>query len=165
MYIPFNTLPPEAKIWIYQSSRPLTIEEQEYISAALSNFIDGWQAHGADLKSSFYLYYHRFLVIAIDEADQNATGCSIDASMHTLKEIEKALDINLFDRMSIAYKDDSGMVGSCSRSEFKTMIKDSEIDENTIVFNNMLTTKKEFDQSWEVKAKDSWHARMLPQKV
>lgn len=165
MFIPFNKLPENAKIWIYPSSRPLTVEEQEYISASVSDFINGWQAHGQDLNASFHLFYNRFLVIGVDEGPQNATGCSIDASVHTLEKIQKELNINLFDRMSVSFKDDNGMVVSTSRSEFKEMIAAGDVDENTTVFNNMVTTKVDFDTHWEVNATNSWHARMFTSKV
>jgi hypothetical protein len=41
--------------------------------------------------------------------------------------------------------------------DFKKMVKDKAVTENTIVFNNLVN--KEYNESWEVAAIDSWHSR------
>ena len=126
MYIPFNNLTPESKIWIYQCNRLLKVEEQEFIANKMLDFVNNWQAHGTDLKASFEIQYNHFLVIGVDEKDQNATGCSIDASVHTLQSIQQELDVDLFDRMGITYKKEDNKVVCRTRKEFKELIARGE---------------------------------------
>ena len=40
MYVPFENLPPESKVWIYQSNRKFTEEEWSAIETDLKTFID-----------------------------------------------------------------------------------------------------------------------------
>ena len=45
--------------------------------------------------------------------------------------------------------------------DFKQMAKDKSISAKTIVFNNLVTTKAEFESNWEVPAAESWHSRFM----
>jgi predicted double-glycine peptidase len=74
MLVPFENLPEESKIWIYQSNRKFSDEEFSEIETALQSFLEGWEAHGVSLESSYQLKYNRFLIIAVDQDVQAATG-------------------------------------------------------------------------------------------
>ena len=67
MYIPFHQLPPQSRIWIYQSSRPLTEGEVEDLQPVLTQFITEWTSHGQRLQASAQVFHNQFLVIANDE--------------------------------------------------------------------------------------------------
>ena len=45
-------------------------------------------------------------------------------------------------------------------NDFTKLIEEETIDDNTTVFNNTITTKKEFDTQWTLPLKDSWHAQL-----
>jgi hypothetical protein len=45
--------------------------------------------------------------------------------------------------------------------DFRKMAKNNSVSLNTIVFNNLINTKAEYKENWEVPAKDSWHSRFL----
>ena len=47
MYIPFEQLPDQSRVWVYQANRPLTGEEMEQIRSFLKNEMNAWAAHGA----------------------------------------------------------------------------------------------------------------------
>lgn len=96
----------------------------------------------------------------VDEEQAGATGCSIDKSVNLMKQIEEELDINLFDRFNIAYRDVNG-IRSCSREEFENLISEGKITENTIVFNNLIQTVAEVENNWEIPFKNSWHPRVF----
>ncbi len=49
MYVPFDTLPDESRIWIYQSSRKFQENEIALITNRLEQFIAQWAAHGKPL--------------------------------------------------------------------------------------------------------------------
>ena len=161
MNIPFNKLPKDAKIWIYQSKRELTDQEVIAATETLKKFTESWQAHGADLHASFKIIYNRFIVIAVDENGNLASGCSIDNSVQAIKALQDQLNTDLLDRMGIVYKDENGKVIRVSKIAFKEMLQNGSATENTIVFNNMLTSFSDFKDKWEVPVKESWHKRML----
>ena len=41
------------------------------------------------------------------------------------------------------------------------MVKAKSVNENTIVFNNLVNTIEEWQEFWEVPASDSWHNRFF----
>ena len=92
-----KNIPPDSKVWVYQSNRKLTDSEVETISNSGLAFIEQWAAHGASLKASFDVLYNRFIILSVDEKQAMASGCSIDSSIRFIKEIEKLLNINFND--------------------------------------------------------------------
>ena len=92
MYVPFDQLPDEARIWIYPSNRKMSDEEVEQIKALMADFLQQWTAHGQNLNAGFELPHNRFIVIGLDQSNAAASGCSIDASVHFIQEIEKNFD-------------------------------------------------------------------------
>lgn len=150
----------DARVWVFQSNRPLSDAEVNSIEKSGLLFIAGWAAHGASLKASFDVLYNRFVVIAVDEKQAMASGCSIDKSVHFIKELEKQFNLNFFDRMQVAYRQGKEIV-SCSLAEFEKLASQNAVNETTIVFNNMVNTKLAFDTGWEVPLKQSWQSRVL----
>ena len=149
-----------SRIWIYQSDRILNQEEEVAILQVLEEFTSNWQAHGHDLAALGEVLYHKFIVLSVDEQVAGATGCSIDKSVVLMKDIEQKFNINLFDRFQIAYKLNDEL-NSCGREEFEEMIKNKRVNEDTIVFNNLIQTRKELKTSWEIPFKESWHAQVF----
>ncbi|MBT7306365.1 MAG: ABC transporter ATPase, partial [Bacteroidetes bacterium] len=43
----------------------------------------------------------------------------------------------------------------------RKMAKNKSVSANTVVFNNLVNTKAQYKENWEVAAKDSWHSRFL----
>jgi len=160
MYTEYNNLPDTARVWVYQADRCLTVEEIEHISAKAILFIDSWTRHGDDLKGSFTIKYNQFLVIAIDESFNNASGCSIDASVRFIKEVEQELKIDLMDKMNVSFKDGEN-INIVNLSDFQRFAEAKKITSKTIVFNNMVNTKHDLENKWEVPASESWHSRFL----
>lgn len=160
MYTQYTNLPNNSRVWIYQANRPFSIEEVEFISAKAINFIDQWTRHGDDLKGSFTIKYNQFLVLAVDESFNNVSGCSIDSSVRFIKELEQELAIDLMDKMNVTFKDGEN-INLVKLSDFQDFAKEGKITSETIVFNNMVNTKFDFETKWEVTAKESWHSRFL----
>lgn len=160
MYVDFNTLPEESKIWIYQSNRKFSEEELAEIESSLKNFIEEWTAHGSGLHASFITKYGRFIVLAIDQSIQAATGCSIDASVSFIQSLEKKYDVDLLDKMNVTFKL-GDHIAYKPLIDFKKMAKEKAVSENTIVFNNLVNTIGEWQDYWEVPAKESWHNRFF----
>lgn len=160
MLVSFDQLPDSSRVWIYQANRSFTEEELIEIRSKLDSFIEQWTAHGSDLHAGYSIEYKRFIVIGLNQDLNNATGCSIDASVHFIQQLERDYNVDLMDKMNVSYKQGE-FIAYKQLSDFKKMAKDRAISKNTIVFNNLVSTKGEFEDQWEVPAKDSWHARFL----
>lgn len=155
MFLPFNQLPKSARIWIYQSDRNLIFEEKELISEQLAIFCNAWSAHGAGLKSSFQILHNRFIIMAVDEGHNMATGCSIDSSINQIKQIETHFGLNFMDRTQVAFLLD-GELYIESLSAIKNKVSQGVISADTKTFNNLVATVGDFDSGWMVSASNSW---------
>ncbi len=119
-----------------------------------------WAAHGTPLKAAYTLPYRRFIVLGVDQDNQKASGCSIDSSVRFIQEIEEEFQVTLLDKMNVTFKQGEFLAYK-SLSDFRKMAKDKAVSANTIVFNNLVENKEEFETHWEVPASDSWHSRFL----
>ncbi len=160
MVVTFQNLPNDARVWIFPSNRPFSELEISELNEAFSKFLQDWTAHGADLLAGFSLPYNRFIVIGLDQTAQNATGCAIDKLVHFVQQIETKFDVVLLDKMNVTYKQ-GAFLAHKSLSDFKKMAQQHAVSKDTIVFNNLVDTKHDFDQFWEVPAKESWHQRFF----
>ena len=160
MLVDFNTLPETARVWIYQANRSFTEQEIEDISSKLDVFIENWTAHGGDLHSGYEIKYKRFIVIGLNQNLNSATGCSIDASVHFIQQLEKEYNVDLMDKMNVSYKQGE-FIAYKPLTDFRKMAKDKAVSKNTIVFNNLVANKAEYLENWEVPASESWHSRFL----
>jgi len=160
MLIPFNELPDTSRVWIYQANRSFTEEEITEISSRLQQFIESWTAHGANLNASFEIRYKRFIILALDQKVNAATGCSIDASVNFIQQLEKDYNVDLLDKMNVSYKQGEHIAYK-NLIDFRKMAKEKAVSPNTIVFNNLVNTKAEYLDEWEVPASESWHNRFL----
>ncbi len=158
MYVDFESLADSSSIWIYQSNRELSKQEVDEIKSKIEGFIGNWQRHGDDLRASYQIKYNQFIVIAVDEQYNGISGCSIDASTNLIKQFEDQYKIDLFNKMNTAFKSGEH-INVVSLPDFQKYINEQKIDSETVVFNNMIRTKKEFGDSWEVPAAQSWHSR------
>ncbi len=160
MLVDFKELPNSSRVWIYQCSRSFSEQELADINKDFKTFISDWTAHGSDLKAGFEIKYNRFIILALDQSLNAATGCSIDASVHFIMQLEKKYDVLLLDKMNVSYKQGE-YVAYKPLIDFKKMAKEKAVSLKTIVFNNLVTNKGEYLEHWEVPASESWHSRFI----
>jgi len=160
MLVDFNELPETSRVWVYQANRSFSSEELEEIKQKLDEFIAQWTAHGADLKAGYDIKYKRFITIGLDQGLNAATGCSIDASVHFIQQLEQRYSVDLMDKMNVSFKQGE-FVSYKPLIDFKKMAKNRSVSPNTIVFNNLVTNIAEYRTNWEIPARDSWHNRFL----
>lgn len=160
MYVPYNILPDNSRVWIYQSNREFTESEKSLIADKTIGFIEQWTRHGENVKGSFEILYNRFLIIAVDQDFVEVSGCSIDASVKLVQQIQAEFNVDMLNKLSIAFKKED-KIEIASLAQFTALAKSKEIDVNTVVFNNMIDTKKGVETQWEVSAKQSWHTRFF----
>ncbi|VAV82953.1 FIG00649260: hypothetical protein, partial [hydrothermal vent metagenome] len=143
MLVDFNTLPETSKVWIYQANRSFSESELKEITSKLDTFIENWTAHGSDLQAGYEIKYKRFIVLALNQNLNAASGCSIDASVHFIQQLEQAYNVDLMDKMNVSYKQGE-FVAYKSLVDFRKMAKQKAVSKNTIVFNNLVTNKAEY---------------------
>ncbi|WP_162127748.1 ABC transporter ATPase [Flavobacterium phycosphaerae] len=160
MFVPFENLPEDSKIWIYQSNRKFSDDELAEIENDLKVFIENWSAHGTGLEASYLLKYSRFIILAVNQEVQQATGCSIDSSVAFIQDLEQKYQVDLLDKMNVTFKNGEHIAHK-SLIDFKRMAKEKAVTANTIVFNNLVNTIEEFNENWEVPAGESLHSRFF----
>lgn len=161
MYLPFESMPGHSRVWIYQANRALTAIEKDFLVKGLTNLCDQWSAHGNPLRTSFTFQFDRFVILAVDE---EASGCSIDASIHHLQSLQEKLGIDLFDRTQVAFKQGENIILHPLK-DLKNLFQNQTLTGDTIAFNNLVSTKAEWENQWQVQVRNSWLSRHLPQSV
>lgn len=160
MLADFNDLPETSRVWVYQANRSFSEEEFTELRSLLDEFITQWTAHGSQLKAGYDLPYNRFIVIALDQSQASASGCSIDASVRFIQALEEKFKVELLDKMNVSYKQGE-FIAYKPLQDFRKMAKEKAVSGNTIVFNNLVTNKHEYLHHWEVPASESWHKRFM----
>ena len=81
---------------------------------------------------------------------------SIDKSVSFIKQLEVMLGCRLMDRLLFAYKKD-GQVVVANKDEFERLAESGVIEDDTIVFDNLVDTIHALNHRWEVPFERSWH--------
>ena len=151
MYIDFDKIPQNARIWVYQANRQLTDNEAITIGDYLKPAVNQWAAHGASLLASAKVLHNRFVIIALDQNMNAASGCSIDASTHWFKELGETLNIDFFDRSQAYFDGDE--IKTFSVFQSKKAVESGLLLPETIIFNNNTLEKfSDLSNGWQIKA-------------
>ncbi len=163
MYVTFEDISDQARIWIYQADRKLSLSETSQIEEAGQHFLNTWGAHGHDLRASISVELDHFVIIAVDNEVQLPTGCSIDQSVQFITTLGSKLGVDFFNRTRVSvWRDNSVLLKDLK--EVKQEIKEGLLTRDTLVFNNLVSTKSDMKQ-WKIPAEHSWLGRFFPQKV
>ena len=160
MVVPFAKLSTESRLWIYPSNRAFREDEIFKIKEILTSFLSQWTAHNLNLEASFDLPYDRFIVLGVNQENIQASGCSIDSSVRMIQQLEIQFEISLLDKMNVTFKQGDYFVHK-DLSNFREMVKTKAVTKKTIVFNNLVDTKGDYEKFWEIPASESWHSRFM----
>lgn len=160
----FEGFAPNSRTWVYQASRNLTDAEAAEVKQLASTFAAEWKSHGAALKAAADVLYNRFLVMMVDEDAGSASGCSIDSSVAQIRSIEQKLNIDLFDRMNLGYLNSEDELETVHASKVSDAFEHGALNEQTTVFNNMVTSYSELQSNWRIPLNRSWAASRIPVK-
>lgn len=149
-----------SRVWIYQSSRRLTLSEALELEQDIKAFAESWNTHGRANSSYINLFFGQFLVIMADESLGAVSGCSTDSSVRFVKELEKKFGVQFFDRQLLAFviKDDIQVL---PMGQLEYAIRQGFITGDTLYFNNLVSNKKDWTEKWLIPVKDSWLATRL----
>ena len=160
MLVSFDKLPLNSRVWVYSSNRKFIQKEIISIRKDLENFLSNWTSHNQNLETGFELRYDRFIIIAVNQEINDASGCSIDNCVRFIKKLENKYEVDLLDKMNVIYKQDKHLYHK-KLNEFISMYKNNSVSLNTVVFNNLVNTVGEYKLKWEVPVKESWHNRFM----
>lgn len=164
MFVPFETLSNSARLWIFQAESKFSPDELTIISRQLQLFINGWSAHGQPLRASFNILEDRFIFLAVDESLHHASGCSIDDSVHVIREIGNLIHQDLFRRDVVSFKM-GDKLETIKVSDLKTAFKEGVWNEKTLTFNTLAGTKGQLENEWLVPAQTTWLKRYIVKEV
>ena len=144
--IDYNQLTDTARIWLYLSNRILTQSEQSAIIEKGTEFLKSWSAHGDKLSAGITIKKDLLLVLAVDETQTEASGCSIDASTAFIKQLEKSYDLSLRDWQNMAYLYKDTYI-PFRRNELPSLIARNILKNNSELINTNILSKNELEQT------------------
>ena len=159
------TLDDSARVWVHVASRRMTLDEAHIVQAHMDEFVAGWQAHGAPLTAQASVVHGWMVLLAVDERPQPATGCSIDASVSTLKQVASLhpsmVDLDLFDRMAVLHRSSAENPWKrTTLSTFWAQRKAGLVGDAEQVFDTTVCTLGALKTKGVVPMGTSWHAEM-----
>lgn len=159
---PLASLPGDSRVWCFGASERPSDATIAGLRASMEQFLQTWTAHRADLRAGFDWLHDRFLVIAVDESDVAASGCSIDALTGAVRRVEESGGVTLLDAAPIWYRDETGAIRQADRDEFRRLAGRGDVGPETRVFDVTVQALEDVRTgAWEVEAGRSWHARLL----
>ena len=160
MIVDFNEIPTWSKLWVFPSSRKFYEQEISGLKENIEAFLNSWTNEDQLFNCAYELKYDRFIVISVDNTDINLSLKTHDALSVFIQELEKKYEVILLDKINVCYKQGE-FVQYKDIVEFKKMMKEKGVSSKTIVFDNMITTKEELENNWEINIMDSWLGRFL----
>ncbi len=143
------------RIIIYPASRPFTAKESKIITEKIFDFLGTWAAHGKPLSASFKIEKNQFIVIAVDEEKEVASGCSIDALSSMMRELDQEFSLGLFDRMKASFVE-NGEIKTMKLQDFRKGLKDGTISKEIEVFDFSKDTYVAFLSDFLLPLRRSW---------
>jgi hypothetical protein len=155
MMFSIENFSPQSKVWVYQSSRPLTSPEIAALNTKLSVFAVQWTAHNKQLNAMGKVIEDRFILLIVDETHTMASGCSIDTSVHFIKSLENEFQINLFDRTIVNYVS-GDTIKSTTINQLNDLFSNGEITSQSIVFDPLVNTLSAFNNEFKIPVSQTW---------
>ena len=154
----------DSRVWIYQCNRSFTPGEESQIESLLKDLVTNWQSHGVPVKGYAKVFFDQFIVLMADEAATGVSGCSIDSSVRVIQEIEKRFNVDMFNWQSLAFivNDEVRII---ARPQFNDALENGLVNQQTLFFNNVVSTKKELEDKWMIPVSESWLKTKIKQPL
>ena len=159
MYIPFEQLPDQSRVWVYQANRRLKGAEIEQIRSFLMNEMNAWAAHGAPLNASFEIRFNQVIIVAVNEDVNEASGCSIDASTRWFKSLGETLQIDFFDRQIAKIQGEQ--ISLIPITSIKDFILSAHLLEEDFIIPPQTSDLSQYRNQWLQKVRESWLKKYL----
>lgn len=150
-----NKLPDSSRVWVYQSNKALSNDEVDFIERNMDRFIQTWAAHGKDLFADFEIITPYFLVVAVDDTKVPPSGCSIDASVHFIQELQGQIKLDFFDRLNVVYQNGEKLEID-HINQLVEKVESEALRKETLVFDNMIQTLGDMKREWVKPLNETW---------
>ena len=158
MLVNFDALEDSARLFLYPSNKKFYPELFEEINSSLNQFITEW-CFKHHIEAGYTIKHLRFILIAINPNSPVST-LVIDELVSFIFKLQSHHQIELLDKLNVCFKQGEH-VQYKEVKDFKKMIKNRSVNENTVVFDHLINTKGELESNWELPAKESWYSRMF----
>jgi len=155
----YSQMSENCKVWIFPSKRKIHSTEIQNIENRIREFLSNWEKNNEKLEASFVLKYNRFIVI-LAESDTFISTQTTNQLITFIIELESELETELMDKMNACFKQ-GDYVQYKDLKEFRKLIKDKGVNKKTIVFDNLVSTKMELEEHWEIPASESWYGNLF----
>jgi hypothetical protein len=159
--VEFESLPPNARLWVFGAGTPLDALAEAQLLNAVDEHLAQWRAHGAPLVCARDWRDNRFVAVAVDEAATGASGCSIDGLFRTLTALQQTVGTTLVGGGTLFWRASDGSVQSGNRTAFADAVAGNTISASTPVFDLTVATVGDWRANFERPTATSWHARLL----
>lgn len=157
--VKFDELPNTARVWTFGVQRPLAEDEEVRLLEQVDAFLEDWASHGTPLKGARDWRHGRLLIVGVDAAAAPPSGCSIDALVHALKDLETRFETGIVDNSRVWFMED-GEVRCESRPGFRELAESGQVTPETTVFDTSVTKMDDVRSgAWELPARRCWHQR------
>ena len=160
MLVEYSVISEDAKVWIYPSSRKFYANEIDEIQEKIASFLNNWKSESDAFQSSYQLLYNRFIILFADDSESKLTLKDIDDSVAFILQLQQEYKVELLDKMNVCFKQGE-FVQYKELKDFKTLLKNRAITGKTIVFDNLVSNKIDFEEVWEIPIEESWYNRFL----
>ena len=157
MKLDFTELNNDSKIWIYTSSVKINEFQRQEILSLADQFLTNWESHGKEVDGTVEIIEDHFVIIAADPKGDTLCGRAVDANVRLIKEIQDVTGLNLTDRMVVVYKQNGELISS-NYHTLKKEIESGNIDANSVVYNPLVSSIKEYNNSFEQAPANCWIA-------
>ena len=158
--VPFESLPPSARIWVFGSDVPVTGAPADTLLSEVDQYLATWKAHGFPLKAARDWRDNRFLIIGIDPTAEQASGCSIDGLFRQLQQVQRSIGAQLVGGGRVYYRDATGATQSTTRDDFRALKEKGTVGPRTPVFDTSLTRLDDWQSKFERPLAESWAATL-----
>ena len=153
-------LPDHARVWLYKTARDLSQAEQNLVRDRGAAFTSTWAAHGDPLDAAVDILHNRFVVVAVDEEQALASGCSIDKSVGFIKSLEHDLNLMLTDRMILVYEGPNGIT-SCRLQALPELPQEGSITPDTAGYADLVPPLGDLRTRFAMPLRATWLERYL----
>jgi hypothetical protein len=160
MWIEFDQLPEDARIWIFSIPGDVDLSLREMLNTELKSFIQEWTSHDRSLKASAAIIDNRFIIVGLDQSQYGASGCSIDKLLRLIQNLEIKTGLHLLLKNKIAIQNQD-VVQWKTIQEIKHSIESGILDDTSVYFDTMIDTMYLYKHEWIKPIKKGWLGKKL----
>lgn len=152
---------PRSRIWIYTLDRSCTADEKIRLEKELASFMTSWTSHNRQLIGYGGLIADRIIILAVDESKTNASGCSIDKSVHFLNDLGLKFGFDPFNRWIFGVLNEQGQITFYSRDSLKKAFEAGQVNEQTWCLDNLVDHQDQLVRQWVKPFGQSWLKQVI----